>query len=93
MSVYPRHDLALFWLGYSRQGPGMETGFNCTHSHSNCQIEDIPFSDLREAFLSWWHVVVHIEIGDPDVAKTASQRNAERAKIVAQEQKGGGARD
>jgi hypothetical protein len=82
VSVYPKENLALFWLGYSAHGPGADTGFNCTHSRSNCKIEDIPFSDVRSAFHSWWSAKVKVEIGNAAVAKDAAQRNAKRAKLI-----------
>jgi hypothetical protein len=83
VSVYPTERLAVFWLGYSSQGPGTDTGFNCTHSHSNCEIEDIPFADLRAAFRTWWLVAAKAEVGDPSVTRDARQRNAAREKLIA----------
>ena len=56
VTVYPEKRLALFWLGYSAQGPGFGTGLNCTHSKSNCKVEDIRSRDLRSALCSWWLV-------------------------------------
>lgn len=82
VSVYPKEKLALFWLGYSAQGPGADTGFNCTHSHSNCKIDDIPFSDLRNAFHSWRSATMTVEIGNTNIANGAKQRNAKRAKLI-----------
>jgi hypothetical protein len=82
VSVYPKEKLALFWLGYSAEGPGADTGFNCTHSRSNCKIEDIPFAELRSAFRSWWPAQVTVEIGNAAVAKEAKERNAKRAKLI-----------
>lgn len=84
VSVYPKEKLALFWLGYSAQGPGTDTGFNCTHSHSNCKIEDITFGNLRSAFRSWWLASLKVEIGNRSVAEGAKRRNARRAKLIEQ---------
>ncbi|MGH9437146.1 MAG: hypothetical protein ACRD22_04435 [Terriglobia bacterium] len=81
VSVYPKEKLAMFWLGYSTQGPGLDTGINCTHSHSNCKIEDIPFGDLRTAFCSWWLTTLRVNIGNSSVIRGAKQRNAEREKL------------
>jgi len=82
VSVYPRQKLALFWLGYSPQGPGTDTGFNCTHSHSNCKIEDLPFRDLQNAFSTWMLATPTILIGDPDLSRDAKERNAQRSRLV-----------
>lgn len=82
VSVYPKERLALFWLGYSALGPGENTGFNCTHSRSNCKIEDIPFRELKKAFCSWWLTTVTAAIGDPAAQKAARVRNARRAKVM-----------
>ncbi|HUI77723.1 MAG TPA: hypothetical protein VLY24_07390 [Bryobacteraceae bacterium] len=82
VSVYPREDLALFWLGYSPSGPGTDTGFNCTHSHSNCKIEDLPFKDLRSAFRTWRLVATTVLIGDSDLSGKARERNARRTKLI-----------
>ncbi len=81
VSVYPQKKLAMFWLGYSIQGFGFNTGINCTHSQNNCKIEDIPFGDLKTAFCSWWVVSMTVEIGDSGVVRGAKQRNAERRKL------------
>lgn len=86
VTVYPEKRLALFWLGYSTLGPGFDTGFNCTHSKSNCKIQDIPFRDLRSAFCSWWLVPMKVGIGNPGVVERAKRRNAERAKLIEQSQ-------
>ena len=82
VSVYPRQKLALFWLGYSPQGPGTDTGFNCTHSHSNCKIEDLPFRDLKNAFSTWMLATPTILIGDPDLSRDAKERNAQRSRLI-----------
>ena len=84
VTVYSKEKLALFWLGYSVRGPGTDTGFNCTHSRSNCKIEDIPFGYLRSAFCSWWSVPMKVEVGNSTVMRGAKQRNAERTKIIEQ---------
>lgn len=84
VSMYPKKKLALFWLGYSAKGPGMDTEFNCTHSLSNCKIEDVPFGTLRTAFRSWWPAQVKVQVGSADVLRGAKKRNAERAKLIEQ---------
>ena len=81
VSVYPTEKLAMFWLGYSDQGPGIDTGINCTHSRSNCEIEDIPFSDLKTAFCSWWVTPVTVQIGDSSAIQSAKKENAKREKL------------
>ena len=83
-SIYPKQGLAVFWLGYSPHGPGTDTGFNCTHSHSNCKVEDIPFGDLRRAFCSWWPVTTMAVVGDPIALKVATERNTKRAVLIQQ---------
>ncbi|KDA53491.1 hypothetical protein EG19_04595 [Thermoanaerobaculum aquaticum] len=53
-TVWPDYRLAMFWLGYSVAGPGLNTGFNCTHALSNCKLQDVDFEYIRKAFGSWW---------------------------------------
>jgi hypothetical protein len=87
-SIYPKQGLAVFWLGYSPRGPGADTGFNCTHSHSNCKVEDIPFEELRQAFCSWWPVSATATIGDPIALQTAMGRNTKREQLIQQSMAG-----
>ena len=82
VSIYPKKGLALFWLGYSVQGPGSDTGFNCTHSLSNCKIEHIPFGYLRAAFRFWWLDSVNVDVGNANVVRSAKRSNAERASLI-----------
>jgi hypothetical protein len=92
VAFYPDHRLALFWLGYSANGPGASTGFNCTHALSNCKLQDLDLEVIRRAFSCWW--LAHYSPLGPDTkelpreVRLAKQRNAQREAIIRKWQKG-----
>lgn len=85
-AVYPADRLALFWLSYSRNGPGTDTGFNCTHALSNCKLQDVDLDYIRMAFASWW--LAHYQPLGPardnlaNELQRARERNLQRLRLM-----------